>query len=69
MRRVKANDFEAGDWVDYSADGIRIINDIKLITRPDDEPVALDINIIVFCQQGSMDVTINNEKHVLKGKT
>lgn len=66
MRRVKANDFEAGDWVDYSADGIRIINDIKLITRPDDEPVALDINIIVFCQQGSMDVTINNEKHVLK---
>lgn len=66
MRRVKANDFEAGDWVDYSADGIRIINDIKRITRPDNDPIALDINIIVFCQQGSMDVTINNEKHVLK---
>ena len=66
MRRVQANDFESGDWVDYSADGIRIINDIKRITRPDDKPVALDINIIVFCQQGSMDVTINNEKHVLK---
>ena len=66
MRRVKANDFETGEWVDYSADGIRIINDIRRITRPDNDPIALDMNIIVFCQQGSLHVTIDNKKHVLK---
>ena len=65
MRRVTTNDFEQGDWVEYSADGIRLINDIRRITRPDNDSVTIDMTIVVVCLKGRMTVTIDSTRHTL----
>lgn len=65
MRRVTTSDFQQGDWVDYSADGIRIINDIRQITRPDQDSVTIDMTIVVVCLRGKMTVTIDSKEHTL----
>lgn len=65
MRRVTTNDFEQGDWVEYSADGIRLINDIRRITRPDQDAVTIDMTIVVVCLKGRMTVTIDSTRHTL----
>ena len=65
MRRVTTNDFEQGDWVEYSADGIRLINDIRRITRPDQDAVTIDMTIVVVCLKGRMTVTIDSTQHTL----
>ena len=52
MRRVTTNDFEQGDWVEYSADGIRLICDLKRIPRPDNDSVTIDMTIVVVCLKG-----------------
>ena len=65
MRRVTTNDFEQGDWVEYSADGIRLINDIRRITRPDQDAVTIDMTIVVVCLKGQMTVTIDSTRHTL----
>ncbi|MBO4655835.1 MAG: AraC family transcriptional regulator [Bacteroidales bacterium] len=65
MRRVTTNDFEQGDWVEYSADGIRLINDIRRITRPDNDSVTIDMTIVVVCLKGRMTVTIDSTQHTL----
>ena len=48
MRRVTTSDFEQGDWVEYSADGIRLINDIRRITRPDNDSVWRRLGVRIF---------------------
>ena len=65
MRRVTTSDFEQGDWVEYSADGIRLINDIRRITRPDHDAVTIDMTIVVVCLKGRMTVTIDSTRHTL----
>ncbi len=65
MRRVTTNDFEQGDWVEYSADGIRLINDIRQIQRPDEQAVTIDMTIVVVCLHGKMCVTIDSTQHTL----
>ena len=65
MRHVTTNDFEQGDWVEYSADGIRLINDIRRITRPDHDAVTIDMTIVVVCLKGRMTVTIDSTQHTL----
>lgn len=65
MRKVTTSDFEQGDWVEYSADGIRLINDIRRITRPDNDSVTIDMTIVVVCLHGKMTVTIDNTRHTM----
>ena len=65
MRRVTTNDFQQGDYVEYSADGIRLINDIRRITRPDQDAVTIDMTIVVVCLKGRMTVTIDSTRHTL----
>ena len=65
MRRVTTNDFEQGDWVEYSADGIRLIRDLKRIPRPDNDSVTIDMTIVVVCLHGKMAVTIDSTRHML----
>ena len=65
MRRVTTNDFEQGDWVEYSADGIRLIRDLKRIPRPDNDSVTIDMTIVVVCLHGRMTVTIDNKRHAM----
>ena len=65
MRRVTVNDFEVGEWVDYSAEGIRLIRDLKQVTRPDNQPITIDMTIVVVCLHGKMTVTIDNKPHTL----
>ena len=65
MRRVTTNDFEQGDWVEYSADGIRLIRDLKRIPRPDNDSVTIDMTIVVVCLKGRMTVTIDSTRHSL----
>ena len=65
MRRVTTSNFEQGDWVEYSADGIRLINDIRRITRPDNDSVTIDMTIVVVCLRGKMTVTIDNTRHTM----
>ena len=65
MRKVTVNDFEVGEWVDYSAEGIRLIRDLKQVTRPDNQPITIDMTIVVVCLHGKMTVTIDNTPHTL----
>ena len=65
MRKVTVNDFEAGEWVDYSAEGIRLIRDLKQVTRPDNQPITIDMTIVVVCLRGKLTVTIDNQLHTL----
>ena len=65
MRHVTTNDFEQGDWVEYSADGILLIKDIRRITRPDNDSVTIDMTIVVVCLKGRMTVTIDNTRHTM----
>lgn len=65
MRRVTTNDFQLGDWVDFSADGIRLINDIRRITRPDNDSITIDMTIVVVCLKGRMTVTMDSTRHML----
>ena len=65
MRRVTVNDFEVGEWVDYSAEGIRLIRDLKQVTRPDNQPITIDMTIVVVCLRGKLTVTIDNTPHTL----
>ena len=65
MRKVSVNDFEAGEWVDYSAEGIRLIRDLKQVTRPDNQPITIDMTIVVVCLRGKLTVTIDNTPHTL----
>ena len=65
MRKVTTNDFQLGDWVDFSADGIRLINDIRRITRPDNDSITIDMTIVVVCLRGRLTVTVDNRQHTL----
>ena len=65
MRKVSVNDFEQGEWVDYSAEGIRLIRDLKQVTRPDNQPITIDMTIVVVCLRGKLTVTIDNTPHTL----
>ena len=65
MRRVTTSDFQPGDWVEYSADGIRLIRDLKRIPRPDNDSVTIDMTIVVVCLKGRMTVTIDSTRHSL----
>ena len=65
MRHVTTNNFEQGDWVEYSADGILLIKDIRRITRPDNDSVTIDMTIVVVCLKGRMTVTIDSTRHTL----
>lgn len=65
MRRVTANDFKVGKWMDYSADGIRIINDVRQIPRSDLEAFTVDMVIVYMCLQGKVTVTIDDKKYTI----
>lgn len=65
MRKVTTEDFQAGEWVDYSADGIRLIRDLKQVPRPDNQPITIDMTIVVVCLRGKLTVTIDNTLHTL----
>ncbi|MBR5984056.1 MAG: AraC family transcriptional regulator [Bacteroidales bacterium] len=65
MRKVTANDFQEGKWMDYSADGIRIINDVRQVTRPNLDAVTIDMIVVNICVQGKAVVTIDGKKHTL----
>ena len=65
MRKVTVNDFEVGEWVDYSAEGIRLIRDLKQVTRPDNQPITIDMTIVVVCLRGKLTVTIDDQPHTL----
>ena len=65
MRKVSVNDFEVGEWVDYSAEGIRLIRDLKQVTRPDNQPITIDMTIVVVCLRGKLTVTIDGSEHTL----
>ena len=65
MRRVTTEDFQKGEWVDYFADGIRLINDLRQIPRPSDEAITIDMTIVVVCLRGKLIVTIDNTPHTL----
>ena len=65
MRKVTVNDFEVGEWVDYSAEGIRLIRDLKQVTRPDNQPITIDMTIVVVCLRGKLTVTIDGSEHTL----
>lgn len=65
MRRVTTNDFEQGDWVEYSANGILLIKDIRRITHPDNDSVTVGMTIVVVCLKGRMTVIIDNTRHTM----
>ena len=65
MRRVTTEDFQKGEWVDYSADGIRLINDLRQIPRSSDDAITIDMTIVVVCLRGKLSVTIDNAQHML----
>ena len=65
MRKVTTEDFQAGEWVDYSADGIRLIRDLKQVPRPDNQPITIDMIIVVVCLRGKLTVTIDSTEHTL----
>ena len=65
MRRVTANDFKVGKWMDYSADGIRIINDVRQIPRSDLEAFTVDMVIVYICMQGKVTVSIDDKKYTI----
>lgn len=46
MRKVTAKDFQEGKWIDYSADGIRLINDVRQIPRSSQDAFAVDMVIV-----------------------
>ena len=51
--------------MEYSADGIRLICDLKRIRRPDNDSVTIDMTIVVVCLKGRMTVTIDNKRHAM----
>lgn len=51
--------------MEYSADGIRRIRDLKRIPRPDNDSVTIDMTIVVVCLKGRMAVTIDSRLHTL----
>ena len=65
MRRVTANDFKVGKWMDYSADGIRIINDVRQIPRSNQDAFAIDMVIVYICMQGKVTVSIDDKKYTI----
>ena len=65
MRKVTTNDFQQGEWVEYSAEGIRLIKDIRRIQRPDNNAITIDMTIVVVCLHGKMTVTIDSTEHTL----
>ena len=66
LNRVQFSDFDKGTWVDYSADDIQIVNDIRQIPFRHDYPLTLNLSIIVVCMKGKMTVCINEEDHLLR---
>lgn len=66
MRRVTANDFKGGNWIDYSADGIRIINDVRQIPRTTPDAFINDMVIVNVCQRGKSIFLVDGHKYTLK---
>lgn len=65
MRKVTVNDFKVGKWMDYSAGGIRIINDVRQIPRTDLEAFTVDMVIVYICLQGKVTITIDDKKYTI----
>ena len=66
IHRVQLSDFDEGSWVDYAADDIQIVNDIRQIEPRYEYPVTLDLAIIVFCLQGKFTVTVDDERQLVR---
>ena len=65
MRKVTANDFQEGKWMDYSADGIRIINDVRQIPRSSLEAFTIDMVIVYICMQGEVTISIDDKRYTI----
>lgn len=64
MRKVTINDCsDTGKWVEYATDGIRLINDVRQIPRPNLDAVTVDMIVINVCIQGKSTVYVNGKKH------
>ena len=66
MRRVTANDYQTDKWMDYSADGIRLINDVSQISRPTPDAFINDMVIVNVCQRGKSIFLVDGHKYTLK---
>lgn len=66
LSRVQFSDFDKGTWVDYSADGIQIVNDVTRIPFRHDYPLTLNLSIIVICTKGKMKVTTGEQECLVR---
>ena len=66
MIRVQFSDFDKGTWVDYSADDIQIVNDIRQIPFRHNYPLTLNLSIIVVCLKGKMTVTTDEQELLVR---
>lgn len=66
MRKVAINDCsDTGKWVEYAISGIRVINDVRQILRPNLDAVTIDMIVINVCRRGKSTVYVNDKKYSL----
>lgn len=61
MLKRTIDDYKNSEWVEYFANGIRIIKDIQLVIPPDKDPVNIGVFVVMVCKQGKMTITINDQ--------
>ncbi|MBQ6667629.1 MAG: AraC family transcriptional regulator [Bacteroidales bacterium] len=65
MRRITTKDITQGDWVVYSAEGIRLIKDIRWLDYPEQDAITIEMFVVVECLCGKMSLTVDGTRHSL----
>ena len=66
MRKVTINNCsDTGKWVEYANSGIRVINDVRQIPRPNLDAVTIDMIVINVCRWGKSTVYVNDKKYTM----
>ena len=65
MRKIGVKDFAKGEWMEFVGEEILLVNDIGQM--PDYSALSRKIECIaiVFCLEGSFDVTIDDQEHTI----
>ena len=68
MKKVTFGRVQQEDGIYYNDDGIILIDNITQTSLADYEDINLEFNVFVYCEEGKLQLTLNDNVYLLKSQ-
>ena len=68
MKKITFGRVQQEDGLYYNNDGIILIDNITQTSLADYEDINLEFNVLVYCESGRLQLTLNDNVYLLKSQ-